>query len=195
MALTGEDLKALIKKQPIGFACGVICIACGAVFYFRIDAVETARSNLEGKTVLADKYQNNIRNSAGLAEHTAAMQAAGKELDARLLRVNQLALNQQYFYRLEAETGVKLIDVRQQNVPAATGKGKSKTGTVGIPFTVTAQGDFRQLVAFIQQLETGTHFARFNTLALQPMGASAEGSAGGANTMMISLGLELLGLP
>ena len=194
MALTGEDLKVLIKKQPIGFACGVICVACGAAFYFRIDAVETARSNLEGKTVLADKYQNNLRNSAGLAEHTAAMQAAGKELDGRLLRVNQLALNQQYFYRLEAETGVKLVDVRQQNVPAA-GKGKSKTGTVGIPFTVTAQGDFRQLVSFIQQLETGTHFARFNTLALQPMGASAEGAAGGSNNMMISLGLELLGLP
>lgn len=196
MALTGEDLKALIKKQPIGFACGVICIACGAAFYFRIDAVETARSNLEGKTVLADKYQTNLRNSAGLAEHTAAMQAAGKELDARLLRVNQLALNQQYFYRLEAETGVKLIDVRQQNVPAAAaGKAKSKTGTVGIPFAVTAQGDFRQLVAFIQQLESGTHFARFNTLALQPMAVSAEGAAGGANTMMISVGLELLGLP
>lgn len=196
MALTGEDIKALVKKQPIGVACGVICIACGAAFYFRIDAVEAAKSNLEGKTVLSQKYQSNLRNATGLAEHTTAMQAAGKELDARLLRVNQLAMNQQYFYRLEAETGVKLVDVRQQSVPAATSKTKSKTGAVGIPFTVTAQGDFRQLLAFVQQLEAGTHFARFNSVSLQPAGPSAEGGAGGAGTtMMLNLGLEVLGLP
>jgi len=195
MALTGEDIKAFIKKQPIGVACGAVCIACGLAFYFRIDAVETAKSNLEGKTVLSQKYQSNLRNATGLAEHTTAMQAAGKELDTRLLRVNQLAMNQQYFYRLEAETGVKLVDVRQQNAPAPTGKAKSKTGTVGIPFTVTVQGDFRQLLAFIQQLETGTHFARFNTLSLQPTGVSAESGGGGTSTMLLSLGLEVLGLP
>lgn len=196
MALTGEDLKVLVKKQPIGVACGVICLLCGVGFYLRIDAVSNARADLEGKTVLAEKYQNNLRNAAGLAEHTAAMAAAGKELDTRLLRVNQLAMNQQYFYRLEAETGVKLIDVRQQNVNVAAARTKSKTGTLGIPFNVSAQGDFRQLVAFIQKLETGTHFVRFNTVSWQPVVASAESSgSSGPSTMMINLSLDLLGVP
>jgi hypothetical protein len=195
MALTGEDIKSFVKKQPIGVACGVACILCGVAFYLRIDAVNNARDNLDAKNTLAQKYQNNLRNAAGLPEHAQAMQAAGKELDGRLLRVNQLAMNQQYFYRLESETGIKLVDVKQTNV-AANPKAKSRAGTVGIPFNVTAQGDFRQIVSFLQNLENGAHFARFLTVSLQPYGVSSEaGSSGGGGTMSVSVSLELLGLP
>lgn len=40
--MTGADLIALIKKQPIAFACGLVVAVCGLLLYFRGEAVAQA---------------------------------------------------------------------------------------------------------------------------------------------------------
>jgi len=190
--MTAADLLAMIKKQPIGFACGVICVICAALLYFRSSTIDEYRAENETKSAEATKILGNVRNSEKLPVQVAEIQALSKELDSRLIRASQLAANLQYFYKLEAETEVKLLDVRQGILP----KG-GKTLYTGIPFTVSVQGSFKQVLAFLQKLENGPHFCHFTTVNFGKSVASAEASKAGADTTgtTLSLNLELLGGP
>ena len=190
--MTTADLLAMIKKQPVGFACGVICVLCAALLYYRSSKIEENRSENEAKSAEASKILANVRNSEKLPAQVAEIQDLAKELDGRLIRASQLAANLQYFYKLEAETEVKLLDVRQGSLP----KG-GKTLYTGIPFTVSVQGSFKQVLAFLQKLEDGPHFCHFSTVNFGKSVASAEAGKSGADLTgtTLSLNLELLGVP
>jgi len=192
--MTSSDIFALIKKQPIGFTCGVISLICAGLLYLRSDKIDEYKSDYETKSAEAAKILTNVRNSEKLSAQVGEIQALSKELDSRLLRASQLAVNLQYFYKLEAETEVKLIDVKQNGLP----KG-GRTLYAGIPFNVSVQGSFKQVMAFLQKLENGPHFCRFIAVNYAKSSGPSEGTrpAGGADLsgLTITLSLELLGVP
>lgn len=188
--MTGADLIASFKKQPVGFVCGAVCLASGLLLYFRSGVTEELQAAYDQKATESAKIEANVRSAANLPEQTAAIQGAARELEARLMHVGQLAINQQYFYRLESETGVKLLDLRQNPVSAA--KLGSKTGAyLGVPYNISIQGTFPQVIAFLRRLEHGRHFTRFNTVSF----AKSVGSEAAADTLTVALNIELLGTP
>ena len=180
--MTAAELMPLVKKHPISITCGVISVACALLLYFRGDRIEEYQQLSEQKTAEANAMIANVRNSEKLAEQAAAMQATAKELDGRLMRASQLAVNLQYFYRLEADTGVKLAGVNQGGLKA----GAKGPGFIGVPYTVSVQGTFPQVMTFLGRVQKGTHFCRFNTIGLTK---TAE------DQVSLSLNLEILGLP
>lgn len=184
MALTNEDILVLIKKQPIGFVCAVVAAACGLLYYFHSDTIEQNRRINEQRSAEAANMLTNVKNSANLPEQVAALQAAGKELQARAVHSSELAINLQYFYKLEAETEVKLVDARQSSVPQ---KNVGKTTFIGVPFTVTVEGDFKQVFDFLQRLENGRVFCRINTFTIN--------KAGAGDRISVNISLDLLGQP
>lgn len=192
--MTGADLLALVKKQPIAFLCGLIVIASGAALFLRADTVQEAQTEFQNKDQEATKTETNARNTAGLAETTAEMREAGKQFDARLLRASQLANNLQFFYRLEADTGVKLLDVRQNAIPAAK-PGVPRGTYVGIPFSASVQGSYAQVYDFIRRVEGGPHFLRVNQLTLSKLADAAGPASLGADAMTAQLQVEILGTP
>lgn len=185
--MTSADLLALIKKQPIGFGCAIICIALGAALYVRSSKITDSQAAYETKAAEAAKILANVQNSAKLTEQTAEAQALTKELESRLMHVGQLAVNQQYFYKLEAENEVKLMDLRQ-GTPA-----KSGGLYTGIPYNVTVQGTYAQVMAFLQKLEGGRHFCRFLNVSFTKVGAAADQTP--SASMNLTLTLEILGQP
>lgn len=194
--MTSADLIAIVKKQPIGFACGVICVVCAGMIYFSSSQIEDKQADYDAKSAEAAKILGNVGNFTKLPEQTTEIQALAKEIDSRLIRAGQLAVNQQYFYKLEAETEVKMTDLRQS--PAAK-NAKAQSLYVAIPFNVTVQGTFKQLLAFLQKLETGPRFCRFTGVGFTKIGTTSEStrSAAGseASGMTMTLKLELLGMP
>lgn len=190
--MNAAAITAIIKKQPIGFACGVICLVCGLLLYFRNDAIAENQKTYDERSAKADEMENNVRNAKDLPAQVAAMQAASKEFESRLVRASQLALNYRYFYRLVDEAGVKLSgDVRQGALPAATAGAKGLYQ--GVPYNVTVQGPFHRVLNFLQRLESAGRFCRFNTVNLTKVG-SQTGS--GADDMMnAALTIDLLGVP
>ena len=181
--MTAAELVPLLKKHPISLTCGVVCLACAFILYYRSDKVGEYQRLNEQKAAEAAAMIANVRNSEKLVEQTAEMQAAAKELENRLMRAGQLAVNLQYFYRLEADTGVKLVDVRQGG-PKAGAKGAA---FIVVPYTVAVQGTFPQVLTFLGRLQKGTHFCRFLALGMT--------KATGDNQVSLSLSLEILGLP
>src|SRR3954470_16851418 len=111
------DIIARVKKQPIGFVCGLICLLAIGWLYYRSGEIEKRQAEYETKSAEAAKVITNVSISKTLPAEVAQLQAATKELESRLIRDSQLAVNLQYFYKLEADTEVKLLDVRQNPRP------------------------------------------------------------------------------
>jgi Tfp pilus assembly protein PilO len=190
--MTSDELLATIKKQPIGVSCGVICLILAGLLYVRGGKISEYQVEFAAKSAEATKILANVRNADKLAAQVAEIQALSKEMDSRMVRAGQLAVNLQYFYKLEAETEVKLLDVRQGNLPKV-----GKSLYAGIPFSVSVQGSFKQVISFLQKLENGPYFCRFSTVNFSKAVASAEAARAGADVTgtTLSINLEVLGVP
>ena len=185
--MNASDIFAGAKKQPIGVACGAVCLICAVMIYLSGDTIDESQQNYDAKAAEAAKVAANVRNSANLTEHVAEIQSQTKELESRLVQAGQLAVNLQYFYKLEAENEVK-IDIHPGTISAAAKSGKADY--IGVPYSLSVQGTYKQVMAFLYRLEAGRHFCRFLNVNL-----NKNASGGGADAMNLSLSIELLGTP
>ena len=184
--MTNQELVALVKKHPISFGCGALSLVFAVALYLRDDEIPGAEAELGLKSADGDRIALNIQYSAQLKEHADAMAAATKDIEARLVRPTQLGTNTQYFYKLEGDTGVKIIDLRQTAASTAPAKG-AKNAYVAVPFSVSVQGTLPQILEFLRQLENGAHYCRVLT-------ASFSGAASNRNSpLTLGLSLEILG--
>jgi Tfp pilus assembly protein PilO len=189
--MTGADITAILKKHPLSVICGLLAVICGGLLYYRAGNIATSQSDLEKATAEANKMIANVRNSTGLAEQVTEIQNQRKELEGRLLKAGQLAVNLQYFYKLEAETEVKLQGDVRQGIAAKTNR-----AYIGVPFAVSVQGTYPQVANFINRLQNGRHFCRITSATLSKgQGGDSGAVANGAPDMLLSLNLELLGQP
>lgn len=185
--MTFADLIVRIKKQPVGFACALICLLSGGWLYYRSGEIDARQEEFRAKSEEAAKFISNVAVSKNLPEQVAELQVLTKEMETRLVRAGQLAVNLQYFYKLEAENEVKLLDVRQNPVPKNT-----KNLYAGIPYNVNIQGPYKNVMAFLQRLEKGRHFCRINTASFTKSAGAADQTS---NIVTLALSLDLLGQP
>ncbi len=184
--MTNQELMALLKKNPVGVGCGVLTLLLAVGLYFRSDSLPVAAADLEQKSAEGQRFAANLKNAAQLHEQLATITQAGNEIEGHLVRASELAKNLQFFYRLEAETGTKLIELRQQPVPIV--KGGAKSMFVPVTFSVGLQGDYTQLLEFLRRLEHGAHYCRLVGTAI--VGTSIE-----RGPLRLTLTVDLLGQP
>lgn len=187
--MTTDDFQTLIKKHPIGFGSGLLCIICGVLLYIRYDNISARQIELEAVSSEAKTMTTNVRNMADLPEQLAKMQAMSKELEGRLIQANQLALNLQYFYKLEADHQVKFSTVRQDTVPLSN---TAKPLFVAVPYTITAVGSYKNLMGLLNQTEHGRSFCRVNSAVFSK--SATEPNATDSN-MSLALNIDILGQP
>ncbi|HXB02730.1 MAG TPA: hypothetical protein VNV15_07935 [Opitutaceae bacterium] len=189
-------LPNFIKKQPVAVVCALFCVALAVAIYFRKDTLATAQAELDDKTSRANHLKENVDSATSvnkadrLDEQLATMTQATQAIEARLVHVDQLAVNKQYFYKIESETQTKLTSLNQTGVMAA-GKNSGNTAYVAVVYSVNVEGTYAQLLDFMRRVENGDHFSRVQGLTLSQAG-------GGDNTpghASLGLQLQLLGLP
>jgi hypothetical protein len=185
--MTGEELIAFIRKNLIAVICVVVTVAIGFTIYYRSDALPDAEKVLADKTKEGELLAANIEDSNQLKEQHAAMVDANQVISDRMIQVGQLADNLQYFYRLESETGIKILDLRQNawNPPP---KGAPKTFFTPVGFQVNVQGDYPKLLDLLRRLETGEHYCRIISSDFKPVNTDTRGGP-----LTLTLSLELLG--
>jgi hypothetical protein len=184
MSIKTKDVVAAIKRRPIIFVCGALALGSVLAIYFRMGVRDELQAKLAEREKVLLRLSNNAKFSAQLDAQLDALQKANSKIAAGALHVGDLARNQQLFYRLEAETGVKLIDLRQLS-PAALAKGAPVTTYVAIPFTLTIHGDYAQIIDFLFRLD------REATLARVTSGAIARPDEA---PQSLTMSVELLGL-
>ncbi len=181
-----NDLIGALKKHPLPIACFTLSLGVGVLIFLRMDAIPKLEEEIQQKSEQAERYSANIKYSAHLKEQLESITGSNKAIEARLARASQQGNNTQYFYKLERDTGVKLMSFGQAPTPPSKG---AKTAFASVPFSVSVQGTLPQVLNFLRQVESGTHYARVNTSTIS---ISQSGRAGAIN---LSLYLELLGLP
>src|SRR5277367_1600384 len=185
--MTGEELIAFVRKNLIAVICAVVTVGIGFTIYYRTDALPDAEKVLADKTKEGELLAANIEDSNQLKEQQAAMVEANQVISDRMIQVGQLADNLQYFYRLESETGIKILDLRQNSWNPAP-KGAPKTVFTPVGFQVNVQGDYPKLLDLLRRLETGEHYCRVISVDMKPVDAEHRGGQ-----LTVSLNLELLG--
>lgn len=196
MAFSTRNLVAFLKKHPVAIGCGVLSVALLAASYLRSSRAGELAALLKQKEEEGQKILDNIRSGSNLSEQVGTLTTATKELESRLVRGSERARNQQYFYRIESETGVKEISLQSSSsapVSAAEKQRLLKTLYTGIGYTVSVQGDYRQILNFVGRLESGPHFYRLNSGSVSRQGQ--RGAADKTAALTLTLNLELLGLP
>ena len=184
MSIETKDIVNLWKRQPVLCGCGLIALGLLLSLYFRMGDREAVEGSLADQTKLRNRQAANVKFGVGLDAHTARLNKANAALASSALRAGELALNQQFFLRLEAETGVKLLDLRPLPVPAPA-KDAPADAFVPLGFALSLSGSYDQLISFIKHLEQG------ETLGRVVNGGLAGSDAG---TQTLSLTVELLGL-
>jgi len=182
--MTNEELMLFLKKNIISVSCVVVSILIGITLYYRSDALPDAEKILADKAQEGELLAANIEDSAQLKEQHVAIVSSNAAIDDRMIRVNQLAENYQYMYRLESETGTKLTDPRQ-NAWTPPAKNAVKTNFTIVNFNLTAQGEYAQILDLLRRLEDGEHYCRVNTLNLRAVSVNR----GGPVTMAITFDL------
>jgi hypothetical protein len=192
MSLTGKDLVALYKKQPVGISCGLVSLGL-IVFMFAIrsGAEDEARKLLKEKQDEANRLVANNTDAKNLDKETSALTDLNKAVHDRAVVARDLSLNYKYFYEIEDAAKVKNLNTAQTGIVQPSGKAPPKTNYVPVAYKVSVQGDFAQIVDLLRRLEQGSRFARVMDARLAP--SAREGPE--ASKLTLVLTLELLGLP
>jgi hypothetical protein len=191
--MAAEPVIATLKANPISVVCGALALTLAVGIYLRSGRVPEGEALLEQKVTQGERIDANLKNGVQLADQFAAITTARKEIEARLIRPDELAKNLQFFYKLEADTGTKLVELRQNVIPTGKPGAKLKTAYMGVGYGVAVRGDYVRLLDFLRRLESGQRFCRVMTLTLVGTGGGAEGTRG--NELTLNLSLELLGQP
>jgi hypothetical protein len=186
-SLTTQDLVAGLKKHPVGFATALLVLLLGGAIYFRGGLVPELQATMEEKSALGQRQQANIRFASQLDEQLARLEAALVEINVRAINPAALANNLQYFYRMEAEHGFKILDLRQGTLPALPA---TRPNYVRVPFTLAVEGAYPAVLALLRDVERGRHFARVEIATLSPAPGQDR-----RTVVTLNLSLELLARP
>lgn len=184
MSLDNKAVGELFKRHPVPLGCACLTFLLLVVLYFRFGGLAEVQAKLDEREKTLSKLVGNVKFSAQLDTQLAALQEANQVIQAGALRAGELARNQQLFYRLEADSGVKLLDIRQQPLPLPA-KGAPATVYVPITFSLSILGDYGQIMKFLKNLEKGATVSR---LVAATIGPPVEGG------QTVSITVELLGI-
>jgi hypothetical protein len=194
--MNSKSLLLLAKKYPFSAVCAILCVLLVGLYYYRGSGVEDINGILAQKTSEARRIKTNINNSAQLGEHVELLRTANEKIGQRLMRESDLATNQQYFYKIEAETGIKITDLQPGGaVGQVRGKGASvKLLYPPVPYTCAVQGNYGQILQFLRKLESGDHFMRVTSATISLAGGASDGAAVSADPLLtLVLAVEFLG--
>ena len=184
-------IKITAKKYPLGTVAAAVLLVMTAVYFLRSSNMADMKAALEENTQEAQRHVTNISYAARLEDHLQALENANRVISGRLVNPQDLAVNLQYFYKLEAETGVKLIDTR----PASNAsRAPIKGGYKPVQYAVSLQGSYAHVLTFLRRLEQGNYYCSVVSANCNPaQEESGSDKKTAAPEVVLSLTVEILG--
>lgn len=185
-----QALITFLKKHPVGVICALLAVVLGGLTFLRASHMTETEALLEERSALGGRLKNNLRYSADLDEHLAVVTEAVAIIDSKVINPGALATNLQFFYRLEEELAVMIVDLRQGQVEKTT----APKEFIAVPYVVSVQGTYLQVVEFLQRLNEGDRLIRFvgSNFSLTRGGAAQDADPYNP-IILLTLDLELLG--
>ncbi|HLP07240.1 MAG TPA: type 4a pilus biogenesis protein PilO [Opitutaceae bacterium] len=181
-----QSPKAFALRYPLALASAGVALLLAGVTAFRFSSLDEATTELESLRSDAQKAERNVRNASGIEQHLEVLTKNVGRLESMLIGVDDVSGNQAFFYRLETNTGVRIVVLR----PGGAAKDAAKTASyVPAGFNVVVQGSYAQIVAFLGALEDRERLYRLNDFTIQ---RASDQQAGGGPEVALNLNLQLL---
>jgi Tfp pilus assembly protein PilO len=178
----------LLRQYPFASACAGVGLLLAVGLGVRFGALSDVQAELDRVSTEGKRVESNVRNSTDLEEQVQTIKADVARIEALLRKVDDVSSNQEFFYRLESSTGVRLTVLRP------LGAAKADANTVAYQragFNIVAEGSYVQLVGFLRALENSPSLFRLTDFSMQRSSASAA-SVDAGSTLVLNLNLQLL---
>jgi hypothetical protein len=186
-------IKTTARKHLLGTASVAVLIVMLAALSIRRSSMTEMKASLESNAAEAQRHITNISYSLQLEEHLRALENANRVIASRLVNPQDLALNLEYFYKLERETGVKLLDTRPATSPSSGRAAVAmKGGYKPVQYAVSLQGSYARVLTFLRRLEQGSYYCRVVTANCN-LAQEEAADKKGASEIVLSLTVEILG--
>ena len=182
-ALSIGEINSRLQRHPFSVVCGGLALlsTMAAVYFWNevgdLDELRAARE-ADGAAAL-----EKMVSGPPLRQELAAVREATLRIEDNLVIEDNLAENLWYFYKLEDQTKVKLLDIHQLNTITPESGALYRR----VPYSLTIAGTYAQTASFLRALETGSHLANITFFSFK------RHEAEGPGVVTLDLNLELLG--
>ena len=141
-------------------ALGALAILGAGIFLqLRHEAIATELASIEQR---GGKVLQTITRRSVVAQQLETARATTKHLDEHLVRESDLAGNIAFFYELEEQTQVTLVQVRQfKAAPVPAGR-----HYLTVPFALQINGPYPAVLEYLNRLETSPRVLRVRNFSL-----------------------------
>lgn len=181
MSVFLAQLWAAIRQHPLVSAGLFIAVVAGVADYSLWDHRAEVMRQHEDRRTRGQAMLAALTDRARINQDLELLADAQDTIDRNLVVEDNMEVNIGYFYRLEKLNRVRLVRVDQMGSSAAEADSPFKA----VPVSLQVGGSYRNLLAFVRDLETGPRILRIRSFRLER--ADAAG-----NELSLVLTVELL---
>jgi Tfp pilus assembly protein PilO len=173
---------AVARRNPLSVLCASVCIICGLICWYihgNMKWLDLEHKQLaqEGELAVAS-----LISGPSVRQELAASREVTRRIDDNLVVEDNLAENLWYFYKIEQQTKVHILEMRPLNALLSDSRSLFKR----IPFSIRASGTYEQTAGFLHAIETGPRLANVTSL-------NYRRSEPGSLSVILDMNVELLG--
>lgn len=158
-----------IRQFPVLFVCGVVTPLALVLLIMRGPKAAEFDSRQASLDREWQNIQTNLERSAGLEKDIQQLESGLDEVQGRLMKVENVASNSEFFYNLERRTGVDFQAFSQGE--ASAGEGLNLTmdelrNFSVIPYDIRLTGNLQEILNFLDTLDRQRFVIRLESLNL-----------------------------
>tara|TARA_B110000037_G_C17009840_1_gene460807 strand:+ start:385 stop:969 length:585 start_codon:yes stop_codon:yes gene_type:complete len=188
-----SSIIALSKKHISAVVSIVVILACCAFSLLKLGEIDVLESQERDLSIEYGRVMKNLKYGNALTEDLASIEVLIEDAESRLFEVKDLAKNYDYFYTLEAKTGVTIAAMRQLSPKPIDARSrqnrkrrKAKYSSIG--YDISVVGTFSQVVNFLRSLEGGAAHYNMGKLLIRQGKSKGESSQ-----VEVNIGINMLG--
>jgi hypothetical protein len=152
----GAQLLRIIKEYPLAAFCVVLMLVCSVLLFIRggtADELSAVEAELNSRIRVIDQ---NVKNSGNLEKDVEILDELVKQLEGKLFDRNQRAVNINFFYSMEAPTGIRITNISQSSEGGAMyvkGGIRALKLLSTISYSISLNGSFENILLFLHRLD------------------------------------------
>ena len=160
-----------IAEYPILFVCGLLTPLIVVLLVMRGPKVTYYEQELSSLEREVHNIQTNVERAAGMETDIERLEQGLEVVRQRLMQVENVAVNYEFFYDLERESGIVLS--RFSQAPATDGAdfvpgADGMSHFTAIPYDLSMTGTLEQITGFLDLLDRQQYIVRMELLRISP---------------------------
>jgi hypothetical protein len=192
MSISLKSIAGKLKQYPIVALAGLVSVLCLVAIFIRGADLQALETTLEESELEWDRIEGNMRRARGLEEQLEKLRELNHAVQERLLNPAEVAINYEYFFAIERQTGVRISNPNQggpidQARASALGIPQLKS-FVPISYSIGVEGSFPEILKFLTEMTHQQFFVRVSAFNVTRFAAQ------GAGQLSANLQCQILGV-